>query len=60
MSKGLAFWIIMLILLIFGIWTGYMTPVVANGYAHYYLGMSAVTYVLLFLLGWQVFGFPIQ
>jgi hypothetical protein len=60
MSKGLAFWIIMLILLVFGIWTGYAVPVVAGGYVHYYLGMTAVTYVLLFLLGWQVFGFPIQ
>jgi hypothetical protein len=55
MSKGLAFWIIMLILFVFGAWTGWSVPM-----AHYYLGISFVIFVLLFLLGWQVFGFPIQ
>ena len=54
MSKGLAFWIIWLIALIFGGWLGY-------GYGlNAYTGGNLISMVLFFLLGWQVFGFPIQ
>jgi len=55
MSKGLAFWVIMLILFVFGAWGGFAYPL-----NHYFLGVSFVIFVLLFLLGWQVFGFPVH
>lgn len=58
MSKGLAFWIIMLILFVFSAWIGF--SYVGIGYAHYFVGGNFVIFVLLFLLGWQVFGFPIR
>lgn len=58
MSKALAFWIVWLIVLIFGGFVGYTYAGV--GYAHYGLGMDFAVMFLIFLLGWQVFGFPIQ
>ena len=52
MSLGLAFWIIMLIWLIFGsYWTW------GN---HYVMGGNIMLFVLLALLGWRVFGAPIH
>lgn len=48
MSKGLAFWILMLLWLIFGIWS------VWPGY--YLVGGHVLLWVVIALLGWQVFG----
>jgi hypothetical protein len=55
MTRGLIFWVIMLILLILAIcWhfgvLGAFGP----------LGLGVVGYILLTLLGWQVFGPPIR
>ena len=54
MSIGLIFWILMLLALVFGLVYGWprWTPHV--------FGMSIFVYILLFLIGWSVFGFPIQ
>jgi hypothetical protein len=56
MSKGLCFWIIMLLFLIGGLggffWGGWFSPMFG--------GMGLVVWILAALLGWQVFGAPIQ
>lgn len=52
MSISLLFWVIMVVWLLFGIWTSW--PVgAANGKA---VAGTAILWVLLALLGWQVFG----
>lgn len=51
MTAGTLFWIIMLIVLLFGAWTYYSSPV-AWGFA----GINLILWVLLALLGWKVFG----
>lgn len=51
MSKGLLFWIIMIIALIFGLWSQWGN--------FYFIGNSVVVFVLIGLLGWKVFGPPV-
>lgn len=54
MTKGLAFWLVMLVALILGVIfnrTDWKSPA---------SGMSLVVFVLLFLLGWSEFGFIIK
>lgn len=54
MSRGLIFWVLMLIWLVFYLLTNL-------GPYHGYAGYSVVLeYVLFLLLGWQVYGRPIQ
>lgn len=50
-----AFWILMLVYLIYGVWKNY-TPGSLN-YRRF--GGHLLLWLLLFLLGWQVFGFPV-
>jgi len=52
MPLGLAFWIIMLIWLVFGLWNAYPN--------HYLIGSNLLLFVLFLLLGWKAFGSPIQ
>ena len=55
MSIGLIFWVIMVISVVF--WGWGRTP----GGAPYWPTYNAwIIFVLLFLLGWRVFGFVIQ
>jgi hypothetical protein len=54
MSKGLLFWIIMLLWLLFGLWSAW--PV--NDWRP--IGGSLMLFILLTLLGWQTFGRPVQ
>jgi hypothetical protein len=56
MSLGLAFYIILLIWLIFGFAQG--SGVVPGPYGLW--GHSVLLFVLFLLLGWQVFGAPIH
>jgi hypothetical protein len=52
MTLGLAFWILMLLWLVFGVW---------HAYPNYFLvGGSLLLFILLLLLGWKVFGAPIH
>jgi len=54
MTIGFLFWIIMLFLLFFG-WR------VNRGTAGYWgFGFSGTIWILLFLIGWKIFGFPIK
>jgi len=58
MPKGLLFWIVMVVWLLVGVW-GYWP---AGGAAPAYgpLGWGLVLFVLVGLLGWQVFGPPLR
>lgn len=51
MSIGLLFWVLMVIVLIFGLLRR------APAFAAYGWGWDWLLYILLFLLGWHAFGF---
>jgi lipopolysaccharide export LptBFGC system permease protein LptF len=53
MPIGILFWVLMVLAFIFGFWWNRENP-------YNFLGNSALVFVLLFLLGWQVFGFVVQ
>ena len=56
MSIGLAFWILMLIWFVFGVFTHFFP-----GYNTYgVVGGTLMLFVLLLLLGWKVFGPPLH
>lgn len=56
MTLGLAFWVVMLIAIIFGGF-GYSRPAWEP---RIFFGFGLFVFLLLFLLGWQVFGFILQ
>lgn len=54
MPIGIVFWVLMLIVLVFGIMTR------SPAFAAYGWGWNWLLFVLLFLLGWKVFGFAVH
>jgi hypothetical protein len=56
MSFALVFWILMLLWLVFGLWSNW--PVGAGAVKP--LGGTLLLFILLLLLGWKVFGPPIH
>jgi hypothetical protein len=54
MTFGLIFWILMLLWLVYGMW-GWYSP----GNQHWY-GHAGFLFILFLLLGWRVFGAPVQ
>lgn len=56
MTRGLIFWVIMLVWLVFGIASHF--GFVAAPYS--LLGGVLLLFILFALLGWQVFGAPIK
>ena len=56
MPKGLLFWVIWVVCLV--IWLGALGGF-AGPYGHY-IGGGAVDFILFGLLGWGIFGPPIQ
>lgn len=54
MTIGVLFWILMILWLIFGFWVYAPNP------DRRVIGGHGLLWVLLFLLGWSVFGFPIK
>jgi hypothetical protein len=54
MSRGLLFWIIMILLLLSALWSYWPTGGLGVGYLS--LGFPIILWVLLALLGWKVFG----
>ncbi len=52
MSLGLAFWILMLVWLVFGVWNTWPN--------HILMGGNLLLFVLIGLLGWHAFGPPIH
>lgn len=55
MPKATLFWMIMIIILLFGGWGWY-----AGTWTYHVVGVSFILWVLIALIGWQVFGPPIQ
>jgi hypothetical protein len=55
MNIGLAYWILMLIWLVFGlaVWQGAVGP-------YGPVGSTLLLFILLLLLGWRVFGAPVH
>jgi hypothetical protein len=56
MSRGLIFWILMLIWFVFGLVWHF--GLISGGYG--ILGGALLLFILFALLGWQVFGPPIH
>jgi hypothetical protein len=52
MSIGFIYWLLMILWIVFGVWRGWGD--------RYLIGGSILQFVLFFLLGWAVFGFPIH
>lgn len=52
MTLSIAFWVLMFIWLLFGVWRSW--PNVQTG------GGDLILFVLLVLLGWRTFGAPIK
>jgi hypothetical protein len=57
MPKGILFWVLMVLWLVFGLYSN-RAQVTAGNYAP--VGSSLLLFILLFILGWQVFGFVVQ
>jgi hypothetical protein len=56
MGLGLAFWILMLIWLVGGVYYGWSTGTPDR----FLLGGNIMLFILFLLVGWQVFGAPIH
>lgn len=55
MSRGLIFWVLMLVWAVFGI-------LVYTGFAGHYgaVGNQLLMFILFLLLGWQAYGAPVK
>ena len=58
MTIGFLFWLLMLLWILFGLYWNW--PAQTGPHAFAPLGGSLLLFILLFLLGWKAFGFPIQ
>lgn len=58
MTIGFLFWLLMILWLLFGLYTGWPRDNAPAGFR--LLGGNLLLFVLLFLLGWKCFGFVIQ
>jgi len=52
---GLLFWILMLLWLLFGLWSSW--PITNTSYG---VGSNLLLFVVIALLGWKVFGAPLK
>ncbi len=59
MTRGLAFWILVLIWVIFG-FLGYSDALQAKHMIYVGYGSNLLLLALFGLVGWQIFGAPIQ
>ncbi len=58
MSRGLIFWVIMIVWFVFGL---VLSAGVVAGIGHYgVIGGQLLEFVLFLLLGWQVYGPPVH
>jgi len=59
MKIGLLFWILMLVWLLFGLWSQW--PAGSGGVVAYGpVGGSLLLFILIGILGWKLFGAPLQ
>jgi hypothetical protein len=56
MGLGLIFWILMLLWLVFGIWSNWAagTPSIKA------FGGDLLAFILFLVIGWKIFGAPVQ
>jgi hypothetical protein len=57
MTLAILFWVLYIIALVFGLWSGY-TP--GQPYTFRSWGGSVLVFVLFGILGWAVFGGPVK
>lgn len=57
MTIGFLFWLLMILWFLFGLYWNRST---IQGGDYGIVGGNLMLFVLLFLLGWKIFGFPIQ
>jgi hypothetical protein len=57
MPLSILYWILMLLWLVFGLWSGY-TP--GQAYTYRAWGGSILQFILFAVIGWKLFGPPIQ
>jgi hypothetical protein len=57
---GFVFWLLMILWLIFGLFAIWPQGGFTGPAAYGPLGSNLLLFVLLFILGWKCFGFPIQ
>jgi len=57
MTIGFVFWLLMILWLVFGLYSN-RSDIRGGNYG--LLGGNLMLFILLFLLGWKVFGFIIQ
>jgi hypothetical protein len=60
MSFQLLYWVLMLLWLVFGLWAGWPATGAAGPAAFRPLGGTLLLFILLVILGWQVFGSPVH
>jgi hypothetical protein len=56
MPLGLLYWVLMILWLIFGFWQ--WSPSVPTNYRPF--GGHILLWILLFIVGWRIFGFVVQ
>jgi hypothetical protein len=57
MTLGLLFWVLYIVSLVFGFWSGYTT---GQPFPFKSWGGGFLLFVLVGLLGWAVFGAPVK
>lgn len=57
MPKEVLFWVVYLICLVFGMWSGYVP---GQPYTYRGWGGTLAVFVLIGILGWAVFGTPVK
>lgn len=57
MTMAILFWVLMIIWLVFGLWSGYVP---GQPYPVRSWGGSLLIFVLLAILGWAQFGAPVH
>jgi hypothetical protein len=60
MTIGLAFWILMLLWLVFGLWWSWPGAPQSRFYAFFPAAGTLLIFILFLLLGWHAFGPPIH
>jgi len=60
MTRSFIFWLLMFLWLIFGFWWYWPADHVVGAYHYGGLGIPLFIFILLALLGWQVFGTPVK
>lgn len=60
MSVGFIFWFVMLLWLLLSLFWGWRADRAGGFVTFAPIGINGVVFVLLFLLGWHVFGWPIS